>query len=112
MTSNLVDFVVVGLLVATCAYCFALNRRLKSVREGQSSLESAIAAFDAAAAMTQTSLHRIETDGAAAGRELAAAIRRAEALAGDLSVMVAAGDRVAGRLESGLVSAKIVEAAR
>lgn len=112
MSSSLVDFAVVALLVATCVYCFVLNRRLKAVREGQASLERAIAAFDAAASNAQASLHRIETDGAATGRELAGAIGRAETLAGDLSVMVAAGDRIAARLEDALSSFKSIGAAR
>lgn len=112
MTPGLVDTALVALLVATCGYCFVLNRRLKAVREGQASLENAIAAFDAAAANAQSSLTRMEIDGATTGRELAGAIGRAEALAGDLSVMVAAGDRIASRLEAALASVRSIGAGR
>lgn len=112
MTPSLIDAVVVALLIATCAYCYVLNRRLSAVRDGQASLETAIAAFDAAASKAQSSLHRIETDGATTGRSLSNAIERAEALAGDLSVMTAAGERVAGRLENAIADVRTLGASR
>lgn len=112
MTGAALDLVMAALLAATCAYCFALNRRLASVREGQSSLESAIAAFDLAATRAQESLAKIELEGATTGRDLAEVIARADGLRDDLSMMVAAGDRVASRIEGAMTSVRLAGSPR
>ena len=106
MTGTALDIVVSLLLVATCVYCFVLNRRLRVVREGQASLETAIAAFDLASRRAEESLARIEKDGATTGKALSAIIARADSIQEDLSVMVASGDRVAGRIETALGAAR------
>jgi hypothetical protein len=46
------------------------------------------------------------------GRELSAAIERAESLASDLSVMAASGERVAQRLDDALQSLRVAGAVR
>ena len=102
MTGQALDIVVLALLGANLAYCWMLNRRLKLMRDGQASLQSAIADFDAAAKRAGDSIARIEREGATTGKELADSVARAEALQGDLSMMVAAGDRVAQRIEAAL----------
>lgn len=106
MTASALDIVVLLLLVATCAWCFVLNRRLRGVRDGQASLERAIADFDAATRRAEQSLAKIEREGATTGRALSAIVSRAGALQEDLSVMVASGDRIAGRLETALSTVK------
>ncbi len=105
MTSAL-DIVVLALLIATCVWCFVLNRRLRGVRDGQTSLERAIADFDAATRRAEESLARIEREGATTGRALSAIVSRGGALEEDLSVMVASGERIAGRLEAALAAVK------
>lgn len=112
MTGPALDIVVTLLLVATCIYCFVLNRRLRLVREGQASLETAIAAFDAAAKRAEESLARIEKEGATTGKALSTIIGKADALQADLSVMVASGDRVANRIESALGAVRAVGGGR
>lgn len=112
MTGPALDLVVTLLLVATCTYCFVLNRRLRLVRDGQASLERAIADFDAASKRAEESLHRIEHEGATTGKALSAIIARGGALQEDLSVMVASGDRVASRIESALTAVKTVGSGR
>jgi hypothetical protein len=112
MSGAALDIVVVALLVATCVYCFVLNRRLAAVRQGQASLEQAIAAFDAASRRAEESLQRIESEGATTGRDLSAVIRSAEGLRTDLSVMVSAGDRVASRIEEAIGAVKAMGARR
>jgi hypothetical protein len=106
MTASALDIVVLVLLVVTCIWCYLLNRRLQGVRDGQASLERAIADFDAATRRAEDSLAKIEREGATTGRALSAVITRAGALEEDLSVMVASAERAADRLEGALVTAK------
>jgi len=106
MTASALDIVMLALLVATCAWCFVLNRRLRGVRDGQVSLERAIADFDAATRRAEDSLAGIEREGATTGRALSAIMSRGGALQEDLSVMVASGERIAARLETALADIK------
>jgi hypothetical protein len=112
MSGPALDIVVSALLAATCCYCFVLNRRLAAVRKGQASLESAIAAFDAATRRAEESLAQIEKEGATTGRALSAVIARGDCLQQDLSVMVASGDRVAARIEAALGAVRAAGARR
>jgi hypothetical protein len=100
MTSALlVDLVVAALLVATSVHCFVLNKRLKAVKDGQAQLAAALGRFDEATRAAQAGIARMESGGRTATRDLAAVSGRAGALLGELSVMVAAGDTIAARLE-------------
>lgn len=94
-----IDVVVAVLLVATCGYCIVLNRRLKALQDGQAELQRAIAAFDEASRRAEQNLARMETSGLGMGRDLDAVMARAHALVDELSVMVSAGDHIAGRIE-------------
>ncbi|MEX0645567.1 MAG: DUF6468 domain-containing protein [Parvularculaceae bacterium] len=95
----IIDVVVALLLVATCGYCIVLNRRLKALKDGQADLQRAIAAFDAASRRAEENLARMESSSLGAGRDLDAVMTRAHALVDELSVMVSAGDHIAGRIE-------------
>jgi prophage DNA circulation protein len=97
--ASLIEIVVAVLLVATCGYCIALNRRLKTLKEGQADLQRAIAAFDDATRRAEQNLARMESSGLGMGRDLDAVMARAHALVDELSVMVSAGDHIAGRIE-------------
>jgi len=99
-----VDLLVAALLIATCVYCAILSRRLNTVREGQAALEAAIATFDDASRQAKDNLDRMERNGDAMGRGLTKTLARGDALASELAVMINAGDRIAGRIESAVGS--------
>lgn len=100
IAGDAVEIVVALLLVATCAYCYLLNRRLKALKDGQDDLKTAIATFDQATRRAQENLERMESNSVAMGRDLAGVMGRANAVVSELSVMVSAGDHIAGRIET------------
>ncbi|MEL7490729.1 MAG: DUF6468 domain-containing protein [Pseudomonadota bacterium] len=87
------------LLCATCVYCVMLNKRLRSLKAGQDELQAAIAVFDKAAASVSATLERVEAAGLDQTRDLDHSLDKASAMAAELSVMVSAGDNIAGRIE-------------
>lgn len=95
----IMELIIGALLVATCGYCIVLSRKLKVLREGQAELLDTIEKFDAAARRSERNLETMQGSGAVLNRDLAEATRRANALVDELSVMVHAGDNIAGRLE-------------
>lgn len=99
MVEFLIELLVGALLVATCGYCFVLSRKLRALREGQAELKMLIEKFDQASRRAERNLAVMHKSGLTAGRDLDAAAARAHALLDELSVMVNAGDHIAGRIE-------------
>lgn len=99
MTSLILEIIVGGLLVATCCYCYILNHRLRILREGQAEMLRVIENFDAASQRAERNLQAMRQHGVNASRDLESVALRAEALITELSVMVNAGDHIAGRIE-------------
>lgn len=108
IAGDAIEIVVATLLVATCAYCFVLNRRLKSLKDGQAELKAAIATFDEASRRASENLARMEKSSVAMGRNLAGVMGRANALVSELSVMVSAGDHIAGRIETAVNDVRVL----
>ena len=102
------DLGVIAMLIAMCAYSVALNRRLGKLRTGHSDLKKAIETFDGAAERIDAALSRVDGPSQDAMRGATRAREDAQALLNELSVMVAAGSRVADRLESALADVKAV----
>lgn len=109
MLELLVETIVGALLVATCAYCYILSRKLRTLREGQAELLSVISKFDEASRRAEENLSTMQATGANLNRNLAAATARANALVDELSVMVHAGDRIAGRIEGAVSQARAMD---
>lgn len=99
MLGSVIEIVVAALLVATCGYCFVLSRRLRTLRQGQAELLTLIEKFDQASRRAERNLAVMQKSGLTASRDLDAAAARAHALIDELSVMVNAGDHIAGRIE-------------
>ncbi len=102
MMAVVLDLALTGLLLAACAYSMMLSRKLAALRKGQAELKSAIEAFDASAQTIQSAMQKVESIGLVRARETNRTTEDAQALFNDLSVMTAAGARVADRLESAL----------
>lgn len=99
MAEFLIELIVAALLVATCGYCFVLSRKLRALRNGQAELKTLIEKFDQASRRAERNLAVMQKSGLTANRDLDAAATRAHALIDELSVMVNAGDHIAGRIE-------------
>jgi len=94
-----IEAIVAVLLIATCTYCYVLSRRLRVLRSGQEDLRAIIKKFDEASRRAERNLERMEENGLTMGRDLDDVSARAAALIDELSVMVNAGDHIAGRIE-------------
>ncbi|MEM8772966.1 MAG: DUF6468 domain-containing protein [Pseudomonadota bacterium] len=95
----IIEIAVAALLIGTCGYCFVLSRKLQAIRESQEELVRIIHTFDAASRRAQENLSLMQGEGASMREEIVTVSSRANALIDELSVMVHAGDRIAGRLE-------------
>lgn len=112
MFEQLVEIAGLMLLVATCIYCYILSRRLQKLRDGQAELLAVIDKFDAASKRAENNLGKMQSAGAAINRELGAATLKANALVDELSVMVHAGDQIAGRIEGAVNDVRALGGAR
>ncbi|MEM9015134.1 MAG: DUF6468 domain-containing protein [Pseudomonadota bacterium] len=103
MSVNLIiELLVAVLLVATCAYCIILSTRLRKLRAGQEQLLSVISKFDEASRRAEKNLALMQESGITIGRDLDDITAKAHVLADELSVMVRAGDHIAGRIEDAM----------
>ena len=100
MIGQVLDIVIIVLLGATVIYCYQLSRKLTVLREGHAELQALIVKFDSAAARAESNLKSMKNIDLANVRTVSAANDKAGALADELSVMISAGDRVAGRIET------------
>jgi hypothetical protein len=113
MTLGLIlDTALIALIGAAAFGGAVLNEKLKKLALAQSELRSALDTFSEAAAKADDALKRIESAGVIKGAQLQAASARAQKLATDLSVMTAAGERVATRIEDALRDVRAVGGAR
>ncbi|CDO58509.1 hypothetical protein BN1012_Phect295 [Candidatus Phaeomarinobacter ectocarpi] len=94
----LIELVVGGLLVATIAYCFLLDRRLRALRDGEGDLKQVVVALDRATTRAQGAITdlRVSCDGLT--RDMQRDLKKARGLADELALMVEAGDHIADRL--------------
>lgn len=110
--SLIIEIIVGLLLLATCGYCYVLSRKLHEIRQGQAELLTVIEKFDVASRRAEESLATIRTTGQSMGRELAQVSERANILLDELSVMVQAGDHIAGRIETVVKDVRTIGARR
>lgn len=108
MTTYLMDGLILLFLVVTCGYCIFLSRKLTALKDGQRDLKEAIKTFDNASLRAQSSLDRLDEAGLLQPEQLDKNLRKAAALATDLSVMIAAGDNIATRIEQAVSDVRLV----
>lgn len=93
-----VEMAVGVLLVATIAYCFVLDRRLRALRDGESALRQIVISLERATSRAQGAISDLRASADATSQDLARDLKRARALADELALMVEAGDHIADRL--------------
>ena len=87
------------LLAATLVYCIVLERRLASVRKGQDGLKKMIGELNGAIAGAGASLRALKSAAADAAETLDDRLKRARALADELSLITNSGERIAQRFD-------------
>ena len=102
----LLDFLLVGLLVATIGYCIRLSRKLSVVKEAQGELHKVAAEFDKAIVRSKLGIEELKTAGKLTGAELQKEIASAQTLLEEMKLINASSSRIADRLQDGVVSKK------
>lgn len=109
LTNLIVDGVLILLLGAVLAACFAVNRRLGDVRGGQSELADLVGRLEAATAQSQAAIAELKHEAGKAQEALKAETAKARSLADELTLITEAGDNLANRLERRLTGARASE---
>ena len=99
--SLVVEIVLELLLAATLVYCALLERRLSGLRKDQKALGEIVTNLNSGIIRAQASLAQLKNAAAEAGGALDRSVTQARGLSDELSMMVAAGERVAARIEGG-----------
>lgn len=107
MTVSLVlDFVVIGLLVATICYAFILNKRLATIYESRNELKTFLEGFSASLSKAEESVKSLKGAGDSAISSMEEKMTTATALRDDLTFIMGRGEDIAGRLEMVIRSAR------
>jgi ABC-type transporter Mla subunit MlaD len=93
------EMALTGLLAATLVYCIVLERRLAAVRKGQEGLRTMIGNLNAAIAGAGASLRALKAAASGAADTLDDRLKRARALADELSLLTTSGERIAERFD-------------
>lgn len=94
----MLEVIVCLLLVATIGYCATLDRRLRAMRAGQDGLRGLITDLSAATTQAMSAIAHLRQAGDATGVALAEQVKRGQALADELALMVQSGNDIANRL--------------
>ena len=94
----LLDFLVAGLLIATIAYAWVLNRKLSALRDAKPEMEALIARFVQATGRAENGLAEIRQTAEQTGEALRQATEEGRAIADDLVFLVERAGKLADRL--------------
>jgi len=108
MTAFVLEAVLAALLVLACGLGAALYRRLARLRAEQAALMASIETFDAATRRAEATLKAMQTRGTTLETSLGKTVARANFLMDELTVMVSAGDNIAGRIEGAMEDVRSV----
>jgi len=100
--SLIVEIALSVLLAATVIYCAILERKLSALRKGQDGLKQTIADLNEAIVSAGASMRMLKVAAATAGENLDQRLTSGRAVIDELSLLVASGERIAGRIERGL----------
>lgn len=95
----IVEMTLAVLLAATLICCFSLDRRLKRLRMDQESLNGTVHALNAAVISAGASVAKLRAATAEADKTLGGKVTSARALVDELSLLTAACERIATRME-------------
>jgi len=95
----IVELTLVALLAATLICCFSVDRRLKRLRKDQESLNGTVHALNAAIIGAGASVAKLRAAAAEADKTLGGKVSSARALVDELSLLTAACERIATRME-------------
>lgn len=97
-----IDGLLLVLLGAVLVACFMVNRRLRTMRDGQSELKGLVERLDGLTEEAQASVNELKGTSESAQDNLKREVAKARALADELTLITEAGDNLATRLEQRL----------
>ena len=97
--STIVELTLAVLLAATLVCCFSVDRRLKRLRSDQESLNGTVHALNAAIISASAGVAKLRAAAAEADKTLGGKVSSARALVDELSLLTAACERIATRME-------------
>jgi Flp pilus assembly protein TadB len=97
--SMIVELTLAVLLAATLVCCFSVDRRLKRLRSDQESLNGTVQALNAAIISASAGVAKLRAAAAEADKTLGGKVSSARALVDELSLLTAACERIATRME-------------
>ena len=100
------DIVVAVLLVVTVFYCWRLNQRLSTLRQGREELANLVTTLTQATQRAENSIHVLKAAAQEASATLEVKVKTAESLRDELSMITETGNNLANRLESRLTGTK------
>lgn len=94
----MLEVIVCVFLAATIGYCATIDRRLRAMRDGQDGLRDLVVELSNATQQATNAIAHLRQASDATGKALSDQVKRGQALADELSVMVQAGNDIANRL--------------
>lgn len=99
MISYLIDAFLAVMLVTTTCYMLVVNRRLKTLRSGQSDLNALIVTFSRTIDETDASVKRLTEAAAEIAVRLGSEVDRGKAMTEEVTLLLGSCERTAGRME-------------
>jgi hypothetical protein len=99
MISYLIDAFLAVMLVTTTGYMLVVNRRLKTLRSGQSDLNALITTFSRTIDETDASVKRLTEAAAEIAVRLGTEVDRGKAMTEEVTLLLGSCERTAGRME-------------
>lgn len=99
MISYLIDAFLAVMLVTTTGYMLIVNRRLKTLRSGQSDLNALITTFSRTIDETDASVKRLTETAADIAVRLGSEVDRGKAMTEEVTLLLGSCERTAGRME-------------
>lgn len=97
--STILEVTLAVLLAPTLFFCFSIDRRLKRLRKDQESLNGTVHALNTAIVSASASIARLREAAGEADKSLGGKVTSARALVDELSLLTAACERIATRME-------------
>jgi hypothetical protein len=97
--SMILELTLAVLLVPTLVCCFSVERRLKRLRQDQEILKGTVLALNTAIVSANAGVARLREAATEADRSLGGKVTSARALVDELSLLTAACERIATRME-------------
>ena len=94
----MLEVIVCVFLAATIGYCAVIDRRLRAMRDGQDGLRDLVSDLSGATQQAMNAIAHLRQASDATGKALSDEVKRGQALADELSLMVQAGNDIANRL--------------